>query len=306
MPTAFEYSIVDEYFKVLEEASGGRVVITQYPGGALIPTAEHFDAIKEGIIEMVNSTSEYWPGMMPEANMESGFPGTWRNIQDMEQLFYRVEPRNLTDVMREAYGEQGIYAVAIAGNVAHTFWTKFPITSLADLQGIKMRAPGTTAKVLDLLGVATVYIPHEEVYMALQLGTIDASATSGIMYDLGKYYEFCEFYHVPYIGAPGHWTAIANMDAWNELPADLAVMVEKMVKLAYWDARLANDTTMTRMEANAAEKWGTTIVTLPDEVIAAAGVASVELMEAQMTVNARCNEMGEIIKEYMRSVGYLK
>ncbi|MDD5126966.1 MAG: TRAP transporter substrate-binding protein DctP [Dehalococcoidales bacterium] len=306
VPGTAEYFMVAEYSKLIEAASGGRMVITDYPGGALMPTAEHFNGLKSGIVQLINSTCEYWPGMMPEAVIEAGFPGTWRTVQDNEEIFYRMQPKNLITVLREAYSAQNIQLVAVSGNIAHTFWTKKPIKSLADLKDIKMRAPGNSAKVLQTMGVATAFIPHEEVYMAFQLGTIDASCTSGTMYETAKYYEFAKYYHVPYIGAPGHWTYAANMASWKTLPNDLQVLVEKMIKLAYADARMYNDNMATKMEAKAPKLWGTTIVQLPSDVLAAAAKGGLVLLEDAMKANARCKEMGEIIKTYMRSVGYLQ
>jgi len=306
VPGTAEYFMMVETSKNIEQASGGRLVITDYPGGALMPTAEHFNGVKSGIVQMINSTAEYWPGMMPEAIVESGFPGTWRTVQDNEELFYRLQPRNLMDVLREAYSEQGVRLNAVSGNIAHTFWTKKAITSLADLKGIKMRAPGNSAKVLQTMGVATAFIPHEETYMAFQLGTIDASCTSGTMYETAKYYEFAKFYHVPYIGAPGHWTYATNAAAWSKLPADLQVLTEKLIKLGYADARMYNDNMATKMEAKAPKLWGTTIVQLPQDVLLAAAKGGLILLDDAMKANARCKEMGEIIKTYMRSVGYLK
>ncbi|MDD4859606.1 MAG: TRAP transporter substrate-binding protein DctP [Dehalococcoidales bacterium] len=300
-----QLTIPEAYFKRVETATGGRIVITQYPADALIPTAENYTACETGIVQMLNSTSQYWSGKAPEFDIINGYPGNWRTVQDMEELFYQRKPKSLMSVMRPVYEENKTYLIALGGNQPHTFWTKKPITTVAELKGIKMRAPGNTAKVLQTLGVATVNIPHAETYMAFQLGTIDASSTSPTMYETEKYFEFAKYYHVPYIGAPGQWTMLANLAAWKTLPADIKIIIEDESKLAYYDARIANDNMSIKMEAKMGRVWGVTTVQLSQEVLDAVAKASLPMLEKAMAPNARCKEIGEIIKAFMKDVGYL-
>ena len=46
------------------------------------------------------------------------------------------------------------------------------ITSLSDMEGLKMRIPGLGAKVMDKLGVTVQVIPGGEIFQALQTGAI--------------------------------------------------------------------------------------------------------------------------------------
>ena len=68
-----------------------------------------------------------------------------------------------------------------AGQEPVRWWllTTLPITSLADLKGLRFRTVGVTGKVLERLGVVVQAIPGGEIYQALEKGTIDAAEWVG-------------------------------------------------------------------------------------------------------------------------------
>ena len=51
--------------KWVEEMSEGRMKITVYGGGELIPSLEVFEAVTQGVAEMGHGASYYWAGKRP-------------------------------------------------------------------------------------------------------------------------------------------------------------------------------------------------------------------------------------------------
>jgi len=54
--------------------SGGRLNITVYGGGELVPALEAFDAVRQGAAEVGSGCSYYWAGKAPAAQFFAGFP----------------------------------------------------------------------------------------------------------------------------------------------------------------------------------------------------------------------------------------
>jgi len=170
---------------------------------------------------------------------------------------------------------------------------------------LKLRAPGLSAILLERLGASTTYIPHEEVYMALKLGTIDGSCTAQFMFGDAKYYESSKYYMVPAIGAPGGCTLYMNLDIWNEVPADLQALLTLGSKHMFYHQTRAMQQVPELMESDF-DSWGVTKVALSDAFLAEAAKISMEMLDEVAQENERCAKMVKIIKDYNRMKGYIQ
>ena len=54
--------------------SGGRLTVTLYAGGELVPPFESFDAVQSGNADMLHATPYYWVGKSPALNYFTGVP----------------------------------------------------------------------------------------------------------------------------------------------------------------------------------------------------------------------------------------
>ena len=86
---------------------------------------------------------------------------------------------------RELYEPFSLVPMA-AGNTGVQMggWFNKEISSLADLQGLKMRIPGLGGEVLARVGGVPVNMPGSEVFTSLQTGVIDATEWVGPYNDL--------------------------------------------------------------------------------------------------------------------------
>ena len=301
---AATYPLVEFFAEEIETATGGRMKMTVYPGGALVPSAEHLEAVAARTIDAAYSCGVYWQGTIPECGLEWGLPTTVRELTDMYDLWYN---HGVLELLREAYARHDTYLIDIWGAGGPGLWATKPVREVADLQGLKVRAIGATAKLLDSLGASTTYIPHDESYTALQLGTIDGYSTSPFLYRDVKHYEVCKYMMVPQIGRIGIGVLFANPAAWSELPED----IQAVIHLAMGRLFIENGTVEVEqsdiMLMNEVPALGGEIVNFSEDLQKALTVATVDYLYEFAAENADTNVPAIVDKivEYITLQGYL-
>ena len=76
----------------VRKMSGGRMDITVYGGGELIPALEGFDAVRNGAVEMNHGAAYYWAGKIPSAQFFATVP-FGLNAQEMSSWLPRRQRR---------------------------------------------------------------------------------------------------------------------------------------------------------------------------------------------------------------------
>ncbi len=84
------------------------------------------------------------------------------------------------DLFNEFLGQQGLFGLP-GGNTGTQMggWFRKEISTVADLQGLKMRIGGFAGKVVEKLGVVPQQIAGGDIYPSLEKGTIDAAEWVG-------------------------------------------------------------------------------------------------------------------------------
>ena len=122
-------------------------------------------------------------------------------------------------------------------------WFRKPITSVADMKGLKFRIGGFGGKVLERLGTVPQNIPGGEIYQALEKGTIDAAEWVG-PYDDQKlgFNKVAPFYYYP-----GWWEGgpqldfFINQKAYDALSAENKAIVEAAASVAHVEMQARYD-----------------------------------------------------------------
>ncbi|MFC2033648.1 TRAP transporter substrate-binding protein DctP [Chloroflexota bacterium] len=287
----------------LEEQSQGRIVLSLYPTGQLVKGVDMLEALEQDVIQVGDCYGPYWSEFIPETAVEGGFPFTLRTIREYNYVWYEL---GLLDLVREVYAEHGTYYLAPNAGSGAYMWASKPIVNLADFEGLKARGTGLRAQLLEQLGVATTYIPHEEGYMALQLGTVTAYETALATYMGMKHYEVC-----PYVMTPGlldpaiSGGTVISTKARDKLPADLQLLLEASgpgISLLYDYIDYESQAKILSNLPN----YGAQTVQFSAEVVARMTEIGTELMEEYGAKSARCQEMVDIIKGYMKVKGYIE
>jgi TRAP-type C4-dicarboxylate transport system substrate-binding protein len=98
-------------------------------------------------------------------------------------------------------------------------YTQRPISSEADLKGLKMRVyDGTGLAFGKATGIAARKMPFSEVYPAMKAGLLDSMYTSSVSGVDAKAWEILKFFTPINIVGPVNMINV-NLDAWNKLPA---------------------------------------------------------------------------------------
>jgi len=289
----------------IREASDGRLDIAVFYAGEVISTKETFDAVATGIVELCGTISGYHTGFMPEMDCVKGLPGGYRSPADCQNVLWGLDWL-LFDKVREAYKDFNHYLVAPSGQGSRqdVLLTK-PITRLDDLKEFKLRSYGILSDYIAKTGAAMTYIPGEEIYTALAMGTVDGTTWSGWsgFYTM-KFHEVAKYYLENYFGGMTG-SVNANLDAWNELPDDLKNMLEHyFFKAGSWYAWLSVlQDAMYRDEMMA--DWGVQIIDLPKEDRDRWTAMGNDLWEEVAAKSPRAREWVDLLKEWMKWRGYL-
>ncbi|MEZ5670177.1 MAG: TRAP transporter substrate-binding protein [Alphaproteobacteria bacterium] len=212
-------------------ASGGDIDITFYEPGALVPALETFDAVASGSIDAAWSTPGYWAGKDPTFAMFSAVPFGPASGEYLAWIYYGGG-RELQDELYGSYGLKSIPCGIIAPEASG--WFKNEITSIDQLNGLKMRFFGLGARVMEKLGVSTQLLAGGEIYQALELGTIDATEFSQPAIDLNLgFFQVAKHYYFPgWHQQSTIFELLLNLDSWN----GLTEQQQSILELACGDA----------------------------------------------------------------------
>jgi TRAP-type C4-dicarboxylate transport system substrate-binding protein len=117
-----------------------------------------------------------------------------------------------------------------------------PVRNLGDIKGYELRASGTGAKILELLGAAPVAMPQSDVPEALQKGVIKGNVSSLEVLKDFKYAEYCRY-------ATGNvnlfvvsFAVVMNQAKWNSLPDDVKKVFDDLRKeQAIWTGKYVDN-----------------------------------------------------------------
>jgi TRAP-type transport system periplasmic protein len=211
-----------DWAKEIEKRTGGKVQITLFYGGTLTPADKCYDGVAQGISDLGMSVLSYTMGRFPLTEVldlplgsRTGLTAT-RLAND---FYARFKPKELDDV-------KVMYLHAHGPGLLHT---KTPVRKLEDLKGMKIRATGTTAKIVTALGGTPVAMPMGDSYDAISRGVaqgIVCPAESLQGWKLGeviKYttQDFGAAYSVTFF-------VVMNKAKWASLPADVQKVFEQV------------------------------------------------------------------------------
>ncbi len=205
--------------KGIEEKTGGKVKVQVLFSGEGVGTSGLLGAAKSGLITMAAPFQSMHAGELPAGVVEIGLPG---GTDDTDKLYKLFHEQGFGDVLKKAYGSQGLVWLEPYIQPAVYIITKKPIKSVADFQGLKIRAPGAYGKFLRNLGASPVSLAWSEIYTSLATGVIDGSIGSNMIdHRDGNHVEVAKYmYRLPLAGAQV-LPIVVNRSAWKKLTPEL-------------------------------------------------------------------------------------
>jgi len=302
--TATQNYLVDPFCADVKAISDGQINISIYSGGELVPTVELVDAVATGVVDIGIGCGYYWSDSIPEAGVEAGLPFSWKKLEDVDIIFYQM---GLLDIMREAYAERGVYYLGPILADPYCIIAKKECHSLDDFRGLKLRSTGLVAKALALMGMNPTYIPIEECYLGIATGAIDGLLYGGAKgYLDGSFNEQAKFYYASPVINPVVTNMFINLKLWNSLPKDLQSTIEVAAREAsryYGDSFAVEEYNARRLMF---KNTGCVTITLPDEVVAEMTALAMPVWDEVAAKSPRAAKAVQIVKDYVKMVGYVK
>jgi len=170
------FGAADVFSKKVAELSGGKFQISVHSGGELMPAFGVVDGVQNGTVEMAHTVPYYFFGKDETFALGACVPF---GLNSRQMTAWMLEGNGLT-LMREFYAQYNMINF-MGGNTGAQMggWFRKPLTSMADMKGLKFRIGGFAGKVLERLGGVPQNIPGGEIYQALEKGTIDAAEWIG-------------------------------------------------------------------------------------------------------------------------------
>jgi TRAP-type C4-dicarboxylate transport system substrate-binding protein len=201
--------------KVNEEGKG--VVQIRYVGGPkAIPTFELANALRNGVVDLANTTTSFTTGIVPE-----GLALNYTHLTMAE-----MRRNGVLDYLNTVFLEKGLYYYARTGEGIQYYIYSNKKIEKADLTGLKLRIAPIYREFFQKLGANVVQIAPGEVYTALERGVVDGYGWPLIgIFDLGWQEK------TRYRLEPGFYAielgVVFNAGAWRKLTPAQREFLEK-------------------------------------------------------------------------------
>ncbi len=169
-PTHSQSITAEAWCKAVEKATQGRVKIEYFPGGSLLNGKQMYDGVESGIADIGMSVLAYTSGRFPvmsAMDLPFGYPSGVVATKVANEVYATLKPKDFKDTHL-------MYLTAHGPGIIHT--TKKEVKTLEDLKGLRIRATGMSAKMVQALGATPVTMTMGNAYEALAKGVVDGSA----------------------------------------------------------------------------------------------------------------------------------
>jgi C4-dicarboxylate-binding protein DctP len=234
----------NEFKRLAEERTQGKVKIEVYPNSMLFKDAEELDALQLGSVQMLAPVpGKFGPVGLPEFE-----------VFDLPYMFPDLD--TLARVYRSPAGVGLLKKLEAKGMVGLAFWNNGfrvlsanrPLHAPADAKGLKMRINSSkvNAAIMKSIGAVPQTMAFSEVYQGLQTGVIDG--TEGPLSNLytQKQYEVQKNVSLTF-HTISNYVVVANKPFWDKLPPDIRTTLEGAIR----DATALNDQMSVKDEAAA-------------------------------------------------------
>ena len=286
-----------------EKVTNGRVKFNMLPKHPSAPPGT-FDAVRDGLVDLSFVTASYTPArhvmpLMPE------LPGAGDTALANSIAYSRMHWKHFHKL-----GEyKGVKLLGVFTHGPGQMFTKKPVNSIADVQGLKIRTGGGVAeKVARALGASAFVKPAPESFELLKSGVADGvffPMESVVSFKLDTVLEQATLF-------PGGMYSSAfgffmNEDKWNKLPQQDKDALDKIS--GEWIARHAGNSwdTADQKGLEALKKSGVKIVNANSEMVAEVRKRSAPIIDEWIQqANAKGVNASAILAEFREELKKVK
>ncbi len=140
---------VEKIVKALNDKLSGKLHVTLYMPGQIVPEEQMFEALKRGVYDVGFMAPTWYQSFIPDAMVGFGLPLGWSNYDMDMEFFYKY---GFLKYMRDIHAEQNVYYLGPANMGAVGLIGNFPFRKLEDIKGKKIWCIGSVAAFVKNLG----------------------------------------------------------------------------------------------------------------------------------------------------------
>ena len=163
-----QFKTAEKWARQIEKETNGKVKITMFPGGTLTKAKNCYNGVVNNISDIGMSCFAYTRGRFPvmeACDLPLGYKDGKTASTAVNHFHRMVNPKELEDV-------KVLYLHAHGPGRLHTIK---PVHNLEDLEKMKIRSTGLSAKVVNALGGIPVAMSQGSTYESLKKGVVEGS-----------------------------------------------------------------------------------------------------------------------------------
>jgi len=244
----------------VERASNGWLRIEPYWGGSLMDEGDSVRELAAGVADVsyvlpiyqragahfIRGQTPFYDGAVDMQLQNEVMLSLWEEFPQMRAELEAVKP-----------------LVVTGGSFLEVMTREKPVRTLADLRGLRLRAPAEITVVLDELGVDAEFMPMGEVYSALAKGTIDGVIAPIDTLKAMRFAEVVKYCTLVSIARGAYFSRAMNLASWQRLSPDLQAIVTASIPV-WTDAVIDEITAAHTAGMQLAKERDVQFIRLPD------------------------------------------
>lgn len=248
---------MNEFARLVEEKTDGRVAIDAHPNAALGTETEMFQGMQTGTIDV----GIFAPGSIAEFAPEMSILSMPFLITDRSQRDAVIEgdiAAELADMLNES---TDTYPLTYFGGSYRQMFFNEPAEDLDDVQGrlFRVQPAAVLTDSFAAVGLSPTVVSYNELYNALQQGVVDGADNEAVFIDSQNFFE-----PAPYILQTNHEVTIRPLivaeSTMEELGPELAALVQEAADEAGQFQRELEEEVDDEILAELAQRPGVTVV----------------------------------------------
>jgi C4-dicarboxylate-binding protein DctP len=217
---------LESFFTLLSERTEGQLDVQVFPSGQLFAGPDVPRALAQRSIEMGVPIMSYLSSVVPNSSLLDLPMFFGRTIEDIHAVMDGEVGAELNAEIEEVVGVHVIGLNLDLGYVT-IFTTDTPLNSLADLNGLTLRVPGSPAARVryESLGVESVAIGFADVPIALAQGSIDGLQTTYETIRSAQLWESGLNYAIDLQDAFLQYVPMIGLETWNSFDPELQQVI---------------------------------------------------------------------------------
>ncbi|WP_187969810.1 C4-dicarboxylate TRAP transporter substrate-binding protein [Aquibium microcysteis] len=205
--------------RLLAEKGNYKIEWQEAFGGQLYKANATLTSVEEGVTDIGWVFSFLEAAKLPLSQVSSYAPFATANPP--VQLAVMGELLETNESFKKEWEQYNLKVLGLTGTDSYDVYTKKPIAGLADLNGMKLSAPGVLANWLRGTGANAVDGALTTFYTDIQTGVSDGVLSLALGVLPAKLYEVAPYITRVDIGTAFSGAVAINRDSWNDLPEEV-------------------------------------------------------------------------------------